>query len=574
MNRTIAVVAMVVLLTLPVIAQQTVQIPISTTIAGPSPWLDVKAYGAVGNGTTNDHDAIQSAIDACPATGCTIYFPSSTATYRIDSTLHIHVTGLTPRFGVKLLGECGAQGHTGSETCGRIASGISGIILLEVGDVNTVFANSGLVIQDLGFQDKMGGGAVAGAIHLIQTQNFSLINIQCRDITIGYCMQFDGGNGNADSNFTQFGTVVNPRTVNTEFPVQIVPEASEISFYGGDFNCNGMTGSIGMDLRATGSLKAGGEFSVFGTHMINCLIGISMFNMSNLNYYGIMEQPNMDQQGDGIIIDGNISHADKSIISGSIDGFTRGVTLKGTAQNTRLLANITNTDTPLITVSGSLPSTAIITPQIYGAGSGGTGTAIGSQLPDLTIPGESTPAVPASGSRRLYVDNLTAHNSDLTVERSDGTIIDLEGGLLSYQGTGATVTGGLIAKTVYTFTIPSIKAGAGIRAKVFWQTTASMGNNKNFVWKFGSTALFYSGDPTSNGSLSSAEVTVFNNPGSQGNQTMFSSPIINQTSLVVGGGIASPAEPTAAPVTLLFQLNPGSGTETITPKGFILEAVQ
>jgi len=185
MNWKLAVVFVVVMLAVSAIGQSnlTVQIPISTTIAGYSPWLDVKAYGAVGDGSHDDQPAIQAAITACPANGCTIFFPSSTATYRINSALHISPT----QFGIKLLGECGAQGHTAGETCGRIASGIGGTtILLEVGTVNTTFPNSGLVIQDLGFQDKTGGGLVTGAIHLIGTANFSLINIQCRDITIGY----------------------------------------------------------------------------------------------------------------------------------------------------------------------------------------------------------------------------------------------------------------------------------------------------------------------------------------------------------------------------------------------------
>jgi hypothetical protein len=42
-----------------------------------------------------------------------------------------------------------------------------------------------------------------------------------------------------------------------------------------------------------------------------------MYNMANMNFYGIMEQPTGVKQGNGIIIDGML-HADKSIIAGSI----------------------------------------------------------------------------------------------------------------------------------------------------------------------------------------------------------------------------------------------------------------
>lgn len=47
-------------------------------------WYNVKAYGAVGNGSTDDHAAIQSAIDAAGAAGGgVVYFPAST--YKIGT---------------------------------------------------------------------------------------------------------------------------------------------------------------------------------------------------------------------------------------------------------------------------------------------------------------------------------------------------------------------------------------------------------------------------------------------------------------------------------------------------------
>jgi len=41
------------------------------------PILDVFQFGAVGDGVTNDTDAIQKALNACNATGCVVWLPSN-----------------------------------------------------------------------------------------------------------------------------------------------------------------------------------------------------------------------------------------------------------------------------------------------------------------------------------------------------------------------------------------------------------------------------------------------------------------------------------------------------------------
>jgi hypothetical protein len=53
-------------------------------------WLgfyNVKDYGAVGDSITDDTDAIQTAVDAVPEEGGTVYFPQGI--YRIEGTIHI-----------------------------------------------------------------------------------------------------------------------------------------------------------------------------------------------------------------------------------------------------------------------------------------------------------------------------------------------------------------------------------------------------------------------------------------------------------------------------------------------------
>lgn len=48
-------------------------------------WLNVKNYGAVGDGSTNDIAAINSALAALPARGGVVYFPPGR--YRVSAKI-------------------------------------------------------------------------------------------------------------------------------------------------------------------------------------------------------------------------------------------------------------------------------------------------------------------------------------------------------------------------------------------------------------------------------------------------------------------------------------------------------
>jgi len=50
--------------------------------------INVRNYGAIGNGTTDDTAAIQAAATACPAAGCTLYFPPG-YTFGISAAINL-----------------------------------------------------------------------------------------------------------------------------------------------------------------------------------------------------------------------------------------------------------------------------------------------------------------------------------------------------------------------------------------------------------------------------------------------------------------------------------------------------
>lgn len=71
-------------------------------IAVMKPWADVRAYGAKGDGITNDTSAIQSAIDAMSSGGI-VFFP--VGIYLINSTIDLDVEG------IRLMGSTARASH-------------------------------------------------------------------------------------------------------------------------------------------------------------------------------------------------------------------------------------------------------------------------------------------------------------------------------------------------------------------------------------------------------------------------------------------------------------------------------
>ncbi len=144
---------------------------------------------------------------------------------------------------------------------------------------------------------------------------------------------------------------------------------------------------------------------------------------------------------------------------------------------------------------------------------------------------------------------------------------------LDYQKAASNWTGSSGDQTIYSTTLPVIPAGACISAKAYWKRAAGSGGI-TFKWFLGATSANYS--VITNGSTGPdySTATICNDPGSQSSQTLFNEVVWWSGSAAGGTGYANPAENLAAPgVVLKFTAN-AANTETLTPKGWLIELVQ
>jgi len=122
----------------------------SVFIQGPGPWLDVRAFGATGDGSTDDTLAIQAAINAVPGNGGTVFLPPGT--YLVSAPLQL-------RKGLRLIG-AGQQAsvlrsnHTGDGlrmNSPLNASTAVNVLISDLGLTNTQgAANTGGALVDIG----------------------------------------------------------------------------------------------------------------------------------------------------------------------------------------------------------------------------------------------------------------------------------------------------------------------------------------------------------------------------------------------------------------------------------------
>lgn len=128
----------------------------SLAIVGPRPWIDVTAYGAVGNASNPDWGAVQAAFNAVPADGGVVYFPPGRYLLSAPITLtnkNIQVVG-AGRGVTRLIWTGGGGGFNFNYTSFGYNVTIQSLSLL------TRVANSGNAIT-LAFTGWAGGGPLS-----------------------------------------------------------------------------------------------------------------------------------------------------------------------------------------------------------------------------------------------------------------------------------------------------------------------------------------------------------------------------------------------------------------------------
>ena len=136
-------------------------------IVGNKAVFDVTAYGATGNGSTDDRAAIQAAIDAAATAQGTLHFPPPSNYYRINSTLNFqHPVNNQAFFDVEATGNwnlCiiyhGANSQPATKWIGlkagairglkvKVASGITGVVCFEIGTTAAAESTSSFTFYD------------------------------------------------------------------------------------------------------------------------------------------------------------------------------------------------------------------------------------------------------------------------------------------------------------------------------------------------------------------------------------------------------------------------------------------
>ena len=233
------------------LAAGTTLIPRWRLLGDTVPWVDVRAHGALCDGSTDDSAAFQAALDALRTTGGNIFVPRS-------ETRCIFLTGLTWRNDVHMIGEGGSR-HTNSLPV-RLEYRGAGAFITITGLRNAGLRNL-LLIDNSSATDTIGisiSGLNGGLFENVGIQNFAQ---QCVRLYSGtssaiytHWQNVQGTGCDVGLDIKASGSVVsNTNTfINSQFAqstsvnCKIQDQANDNIFIGVD--CTGQTGNTPVNI--------------------------------------------------------------------------------------------------------------------------------------------------------------------------------------------------------------------------------------------------------------------------------------------------------------------------------------
>lgn len=262
-------------------------------------FINVKEFGATGDGTTDDTAAIRSAIAAVPPTGGTVYFPPGTYKIVGSAGVGLDLSGkvisflgsapksinegllygsviFTPTSGLKLIAHENASIFQSGPTFENITFGenvgTGGVILVSLKEVNNWY------FRNCSFIGNTGNAGTTGLkIDGISDASYGLVDFcYFRNCFTGISQVFNLSSCRVANSYFLAGAGGSAQNNHKLIDVQ----GDAMTIIGCKFECNDNTGSIAINIARV-------EVEVIGNHFEGCPIAVNLPNQASYLNMGV-----------------------------------------------------------------------------------------------------------------------------------------------------------------------------------------------------------------------------------------------------------------------------------------------